>query len=38
MIYVPYLFVQYRERTAAYINQNSLTTVSYNTEYMLETT
>ena len=38
MIYVPYLYVQYRERTASYINQNSLTTVSYNTVYMLETT
>lgn len=38
MIYVPYLYVQYRERTASYINQNSLTKVSFNTEYMLETT
>lgn len=38
MIYVPYLYIKYRERTAAYINQNALSTVSFSTQYMLETT
>lgn len=38
MINVPYLEIDYRERSAAYIAENSLTTVFFNTEYILSTT
>jgi hypothetical protein len=35
---VPYLYIDYRERTASYIADDSLSTVSFNTEYMMSTT
>ena len=38
MINVPYLQIDYRERSAAYIAENSLTDVFFNTEYILSTT
>jgi len=40
MISVPYLFIEYRERTASYINENqdnALTELSFNTEYLQNT-
>lgn len=37
MINVPYLQIDYRERSAAYIAENSLTTVYFNTEYIMST-
>lgn len=35
---VPFLYIDYLERTASYIAGNSLTTVSFSTEYMMSTT
>lgn len=37
MIDVPYLQIQYAERTNAYILENSLTDLSFETEYFMET-
>lgn len=37
MINVPYLYIEYRERTGVYIEENSLTEVSFNSEYILTT-
>lgn len=37
MINVPYLQIEYRERSASYVAENSLTTVFFNTEYILST-
>lgn len=37
MINVPYLEIDYRERSSAYIEENSLTSVHFYTEYLLST-
>lgn len=37
MINVPYLYIEYRERTGVYIQDDSLTEVSFNSEYILST-
>lgn len=37
MINVPYLQIDYRERSGSYIADNSLTTVMFNTEYIMST-
>jgi len=38
MINVPYLYIDYRERTAIYIAEDSLSVVNFNSEYILSTT
>ncbi len=35
---VPYLYIDYRERTASFIADDSLSTVGFSTEYMMSTT
>lgn len=37
MINLPYLYIDYRERTASYIEEDSLTNVEFNSEYILST-
>ena len=37
MIFVPYLYIDYRERSRNYIEQNALTTVSFSSENLMPT-
>lgn len=37
MINVPYLFIEYRERARRYVEDDSLTELSFNSEYIMST-